>query len=104
MTLFNLANQLLRQLPRGDRQEDTRASRAGHQHLLFILTVNADGNIPVAFRGTDGNVNDSRTHIETWNSLRTIAGRADFLNVATPSCVRARTRTIFIGKADASSQ
>src|SRR5499433_502647 len=42
----------------------------------------ADGNIPVAFRCSDGNTSDSRTHIETWNTLRTVAGRADFLYVA----------------------
>jgi len=40
------------------------------KQLLFILTVNTDGHIPVAFRCTDGNVSDSRTHIETWNALR----------------------------------
>lgn len=50
--------------------------------LLFILTVNADGHIPVAFRCADGNTSDSRTHIETWNALRAVAGRADFLYVA----------------------
>src|SRR5262249_23679935 len=36
------------------------------KQLLFILTMAADGNIPVAFRCTDGNTNDSRTHIETY--------------------------------------
>ena len=35
------------------------------KQLLFILTMNADGNIPVAFRCSDGNPSDSRTHIET---------------------------------------
>jgi transposase len=30
----------------------------------------------------DGNTSDSRTHIETWNTLRAVAGRADFLYVA----------------------
>ena len=39
----------------------------------------ADGNVPVTFRCTDGNAS---THIETWNALRTVAGRADFLYVA----------------------
>lgn len=52
------------------------------KQLLFILTMAADGNIPVAFRCRDGNASDSRTHIETWNTLRTVAGRADFLYVA----------------------
>ena len=44
--------------------------------------MSADGNIPVAFRCTDGNASDSRTHIETWNTLRAVAGRSDFLYVA----------------------
>jgi transposase len=52
------------------------------KQLLLILTVCADGSIPVAFRCTDGNASDSRTHIETWNALRAVAGRADFLYVA----------------------
>jgi transposase len=52
------------------------------KQLLLILTMCADGNVPVAFRCTDGNASDSRTHVETWNSLRTVAGRADFLYVA----------------------
>jgi transposase len=52
------------------------------KQLLFILTMSADGNIPVTFRCTDGNASDSRTHIETWNTLRAVAGRSDFLYVA----------------------
>jgi len=60
----------------------SKAHRPDLKQLLFILTMSADGNIPVAFRCSDGNTNDSRTHIETWNTLRTVAGRADFLYVA----------------------
>ena len=56
------------------------------KQLLFILIVTADGNIPVAFRCTDGNTSDSRTHIETWNTLRALAGRSDFLYVADSPC------------------
>jgi transposase len=52
------------------------------KQLLFILTTTADGSIPVAFRCSDGNTSDSRTHIETWNTLRAVAGRPDFLYVA----------------------
>ncbi len=52
------------------------------KQLLFILTMSADGNVPVAFRCADGNTSDSRTHIETWSALRALAGRADFLYVA----------------------
>jgi transposase len=52
------------------------------KQLLFILTVSADGGVPVQFRCADGNTSDSRTHIETWEALRIVAGRADFLYVA----------------------
>jgi transposase len=52
------------------------------KQLMFILTTCADGGVPVAFRCADGNASDARTHLETWNSLRAVAGRADFLYVA----------------------
>jgi transposase len=52
------------------------------KQLLFILTTEAEGGVPVQFRVADGNTNDSTTHIETWNTLRALAGRADFLYVA----------------------
>ncbi len=52
------------------------------KQLLFILTMDADGGVPVQFRCADGNTSDSQTHIETWNTLRAIAGRVDFLYVA----------------------
>ena len=52
------------------------------KQLLFILTTDADGGVPVQFRTADGNTNDSVTHIETWNTLKAVAGRADFLYVA----------------------
>jgi transposase len=60
----------------------SKAHRPDLKQLLFILTMSADGNIPVAFRCTDGNTSDSVTHIETWNTLRAVAGRSDFLYVA----------------------
>ena len=51
------------------------------KQLLFILSVTADG-VPASFRCANGNTNDSVTHIQTWNTLRSVAGRADFLYVA----------------------
>jgi transposase len=51
------------------------------KQLLFILSVTADG-IPASFRCADGNTNDSVTHIDTWNTLRSVTGRSDFLYVA----------------------
>ncbi len=60
----------------------SKAHRPDLKQLLFILTMSADGNVPVAFRCTDGNASDSRTHIQTWNTLRAVAGRSDFLYCA----------------------
>jgi len=60
----------------------SKEHRPDLKQLMFILTMSADGNVPVAFRCADGNTSDSRTHIETWTALRALAGRADFLYVA----------------------
>ncbi|MFT4101015.1 MAG: IS1634 family transposase [Burkholderiaceae bacterium] len=52
------------------------------KQLLFILTIDGEDGVPVHFRCADGNVADVSTHIDTWNALREIAGRVDFLYVA----------------------
>ena len=52
------------------------------KQLLFILTTSADGGVPVQFRCAAGNTSDSVTHIETWETLKALAGRSDFLYVA----------------------
>ena len=52
------------------------------KQLLWILTVSADGAVPVHFKVTDGNTEDSTTHLETWTVLRALVGSADFLYVA----------------------
>lgn len=52
------------------------------KQLVFILTVSADGAVPVACRTADGNTEDSTTHIETWDALVKLFGRTNFLYVA----------------------
>ena len=52
------------------------------KQLVWILTVTADGSVPVRYRVADGNTNDSPTHIETWDSIRKLTGRSDFMYVA----------------------
>jgi hypothetical protein len=52
------------------------------KQLLAILTVTADGALPLALRTADGNVSDDQTHIETWDALRVLVGSAGFLYVA----------------------
>jgi len=52
------------------------------KQLLWILTVSNDGAVPVHFKVTDGNLEDSTTHIESWNLLRQLVGSPKFLYVA----------------------
>jgi transposase len=52
------------------------------KQLVLILTVTADGAVALAHRLAAGNTSDDRTHIDTWDELRTMTGRADFLYVA----------------------
>jgi transposase len=52
------------------------------KQLVWILTVTADGAVPIAFRVADGNTADVTTHIATWDGLVALAGRSDFLYVA----------------------
>jgi transposase len=52
------------------------------KQLLYILTVTEDGGVPVYFTTASGNTADDRTHLETWELLRELTGRADFLYVA----------------------
>lgn len=52
------------------------------KQLVFILTVAADGAVPIAYRLADGNTTDDPTHVPTWDGLVALLGRADFLYVA----------------------
>lgn len=52
------------------------------KQLVWILTVSADGSVPVHFKVADGNTEDSTTHIETWMALQRLVGSANFLYVS----------------------
>lgn len=52
------------------------------KQLVFSLTISSDGAVPVHYKTYPGNRTDDTTHIETWNCLRDIIGRADFIYVA----------------------
>lgn len=52
------------------------------QQLLYILTVTEDGGIPIYFQTSSGNVVDDQTHQATWELLRKLIGRPDFVYVA----------------------
>jgi hypothetical protein len=47
-----------------------------------MLTVTADGAVPIAFRVADGNTADVTTHIGTWEALVALTGEVGFLYVA----------------------
>jgi hypothetical protein len=74
--------------PRGGKP--TPAITFGHskdhrpdlKQLVWILTVAADGAVPIAYRLADGNTTDDPTHVPTWDGLVALLGRADFLYVA----------------------
>lgn len=77
---------------RGGQRRGRPTLRVTHGHnkdhrpdlkqILWILTVSADGAVPVHFRTADGNTTDDQTHIETWALLHRLVGRPDFLYVA----------------------
>jgi transposase len=52
------------------------------KQLVWILTVASDGAVPLLHRVVDGNIEDSTTHIATWDALCKLLGRSDFLYVA----------------------
>jgi transposase len=74
--------------PRGNKP--TPAAARGHskdfrpdlKQLVWILTVSADGAVPIACRVASGNAEDSTTHVATWDGLCALLGRSDFRYVA----------------------
>jgi transposase len=52
------------------------------KQLVLILTVTADGAVPLTHRLVAGNTTDDQTHIATWDELRALTGTAAFLYVA----------------------
>jgi len=52
------------------------------KQFVLTLTVSADGAVPLTHRLLDGNTSDDQTHIQTWDGLVELVGRAGFLYVA----------------------
>ena len=52
------------------------------KQLVYSLSVSADGAVPVHFKAYAGNQTDDPTHWQTWQTLRDLLGRPDFLYVA----------------------
>lgn len=77
---------------RAPRRDGRRRLRIVHGHnkdhrpdlkqLVWSLTVSADGAVPIHYQVLDGNRTDDTLHVETWEELRHIVGRPDFIYVA----------------------
>lgn len=52
------------------------------RQLVYVLTISADGAVPVALRIADGNTNDDVTHVPTWDGLVALFGQRNFVYVA----------------------
>ncbi len=73
------------------RQGHSKDHRPDLKQLIFTLSISADAAVPLHHHVYSGNRNDETTHIETWNTLRRLHGRADFLYVADCKlCTRAQ--------------
>jgi hypothetical protein len=59
--------------------------RADLKQLVWILTVTADGAVPIAFRVADGNTADVTLHVDTWDALVVLTGEVGFFASRTPS-------------------
>ena len=51
------------------------------KQLVFNLTISADGAVPIHHRCLPGNYTDDKTHIDTWNTLRSLSRSVDFIYV-----------------------
>jgi len=60
----------------------SKARRPDLKQLLYTLTINEDGGVPVFFTTSSGNVTDDTTHIDTWDRVCQLTGKRDFLYVA----------------------
>lgn len=76
--------------PQLRRDKATVATRQGHskdhhpdlKQLLYILTVTDDGGVPIYFTTDDSDKHDDVAHVPTWELLRQMTGRSDFLCIA----------------------
>jgi transposase len=63
-------------------QGKSKDHRPDLKQLVLSLSVSSDGAVPVHYKTYPGNRTHDTTHIETWNTVRIIANRNDFIYVA----------------------
>ena len=79
------------QLKRGHSKDH----RPDLKQLVYNLCVSRDGAIPIHFKCYDGNRSDDSIQLETWNSLRVLLQRPEFIYVADSKlCVEETMRKI----------
>jgi hypothetical protein len=61
------------------RRGHSKDQRPDLKQLVYTLSVSSDGAVPVHHHIYPGNRNEETTHIESWEALCRIQGRADFL-------------------------
>ncbi|MDH4466494.1 MAG: IS1634 family transposase [Bacteriovoracaceae bacterium] len=79
------------QLKRGHSKDH----RPDLKQLIYNLCVTNDGAVPVHFKSYDGNQSDDSIQLETWNNLRSLLQRPDFIYVGDSKlCVERTLRKI----------
>lgn len=89
-TSITFAGEYVNEPPAGKEGKKAAAIKHGHnkdhrpdlKQLVLSLSVSRDGAIPIHCKIYDGNTSDDSTHIDTWEALRRLAGRSDFIYVA----------------------
>ncbi len=67
------------------------------KQIVFCLTLSSDGAVPIHFKTYPGNRTDDTTHIDTWRTIRQIAGCPDFLYVADSKVCTAKQLSYIVG-------
>lgn len=79
------------QLKRGHSKDH----RPDLKQLIYNLCVTADGAVPVHFKVYDGNRSDDSIQLATWQSLKTLLQKPDFIYVADSKfCVEDTMRSV----------
>jgi transposase len=77
---------------------NSKDHRPDLKQLLFSLTISSDGAVPIHYKAYPGNRTDDTTHIETWNTVRQIAGTPTFLYVADCKLCTEKQLTYIVGE------
>ena len=76
---------------------NSKEHRPDLAQLVFSLTISSDGAVPIHYKTYPGNSTDDTTHIETWNTVREIAGTSNFTYVADCKVCTAKQLSYIVG-------